>query len=111
MNSRIVTGVGNIYANEALFRSRIHPRRAAGRISRQRLDTLAASIKHVLSDAIQLGGTTLRDFSGTGGTPGYFAQELLVYDRAGKPCFQCGAPIRQKVIGQRSSYYCLNCQT
>ncbi len=110
MNSRIVTGVGNIYASEALFRARIHPRRAAGRISRQRLDALAAGIKHVLDDAIQAGGTTLRDFVGGDGKPGYFQQTLAVYGRGGEPCRDCEAPIKQVVIGQRATYYCPRCQ-
>lgn len=110
MNGRIVTGVGNIYASEALFRSHIHPRRAAGRISRQRFDALAASIRHVLEDAIRAGGTTLRDFVGGDGKPGYFQQTLAVYGRGGKPCIDCEAPIKQVVIGQRATYYCPRCQ-
>jgi formamidopyrimidine-DNA glycosylase len=111
MDGRIVAGMGNIYASEALFMAGIHPSRQAGRISATRYEGLVRAIKDVLSRAIDQGGTTLRDFSGTGGRPGYFAQELLVYDRAGEPCFRCGAPIRQRTIGQRSAYYCLNCQT
>ena len=95
MDGRIVVGVGNIYASEALYMAGINPSRQAGRISAARYEGLAVAIKDVLARAIELGGTTLRDFSGTGGTPGYFAQELLVYGRAGEPCFQCGAPIRQ----------------
>ena len=110
MDGKIVVGVGNIYASEALFMAGIHPGRSAGRISRVRYAGLAAAIKNVLARAIQLGGTTLRDFTGSSGSPGYFAQELLVYDRAGEPCFQCGTAIRQKVLGQRSSFYCVNCQ-
>ena len=110
MNSRIVTGVGNIYANEALFKSRIHPGRAAGRISRDRLDGLAASIKHVLDRAIRAGGTTLRDFVGGDGRPGYFQQTLTVYGRGAAPCVDCEAPIKQVVIGQRATYYCPRCQ-
>jgi formamidopyrimidine-DNA glycosylase len=110
MNGHIVVGVGNIYASEALFMAGIHPNRAAGRVSRQRYEGLVEAIRDVLDRAIKQGGTTLRDFSDTDGTPGYFAQELLVYDRAGKDCFQCGTPVRQKVIGQRSSYYCPACQ-
>ena len=110
MNSRIVTGLGNIYANEALFRSRIHPRRAAGRISAQRFEALAASIKHVLDDAIRAGGTTLRDFVGGDGKPGYFQQTLAVYGRGGEPCIDCQAPIKQVVLGQRATYYCPHCQ-
>ena len=110
MNGHIVVGVGNIYASEALFMAGIHPQRAAGRVSRQRYEGLTAAIRDVLDRAIKQGGTTLRDFVNSDGAPGYFAQELLVYDRAGSDCFQCGAAIRQKVIGQRSSYYCPACQ-
>jgi len=110
MNGRIVVGVGNIYASEALFMAGIHPQRAAGRISMQRFAGLVDAIRDVLSRAIQQGGTTLRDFVNSDGAPGYFAQELLVYDRSGSDCFQCGTAIRQKVIGQRSSYYCPGCQ-
>jgi len=110
MNGHIVVGVGNIYASESLFMAGIHPQRAAGRVSRQRFEGLVAAIRDVLDRAIRRGGTTLRDFVDSEGAPGYFAQELLVYDRAGSDCFQCGAPIRQKVIGQRSSYYCPACQ-
>jgi formamidopyrimidine-DNA glycosylase len=110
MNGHIVVGVGNIYASEALFMAGIHPQRAAGRISRQRYQGLVTAIRDVLQRAIQQGGTTLRDFVNSDGDPGYFAQELLVYDRAGHDCFQCGAAIRKKVIGQRSSYYCSACQ-
>jgi len=110
MNGHIVVGVGNIYASEALFMAGIHPQRAAGRVSRQRYEGLVAAIRDVLDRAIKQGGTTLRDFVNSDGAPGYFAQELLVYDRAGSDCFQCGAIIRQKVIGQRSSYYCPACQ-
>jgi len=110
MNGHIVVGVGNIYASEALFMAGIHPQRAAGRISMQRYEGLIAAIRDVLDRAIKQGGTTLRDFVNSDGAPGYFAQELLVYDRADSDCFQCGAPIRQKVIGQRSSYYCPACQ-
>jgi len=110
MNGHVVVGVGNIYASEALFMAGIHPQRAAGRVSRQRYEGLVAAIRDVLSRAIRRGGTTLRDFVNSDGAPGYFAQELLVYDRAGSDCLQCGSAIRQKVIGQRSSYYCPACQ-
>jgi formamidopyrimidine-DNA glycosylase len=110
MDGKIVVGVGNIYASEALFMAGIHPSRQAGRISAVRYETLAAAIGDVLRRAIRRGGTTLRDFQDTSGNPGYFAQELLVYERAGLPCFQCQAPISRKVIGQRSSYYCPRCQ-
>jgi formamidopyrimidine-DNA glycosylase len=110
MNGHVVVGVGNIYASESLFMAGIHPQRAAGRVSLQRYEGLVAAIRDVLERAIRRGGTTLRDFVNSEGSPGYFAQELLVYDRAGSECFQCGALIRQKVIGQRSSYYCPACQ-
>jgi formamidopyrimidine-DNA glycosylase len=110
MNGKIVVGVGNIYASEALFMAGIHPTRPAGRISRARYDALAAAVEDVLKRAIRHGGTTLRDFVNSEGNPGYFAQELLVYDREGRPCFQCQNPIRKKVIGQRASYYCPRCQ-
>jgi len=110
MDGKIVVGVGNIYASEALYMSGIHPSRQAGRISAVRYEALAAAIRDVLERAIRQGGTTLRDFTNSAGNPGYFAQELLVYDRAGLPCFQCQAPIRKKVIGQRSSFYCVRCQ-
>jgi formamidopyrimidine-DNA glycosylase len=110
MDGKIVVGVGNIYASEALFMSGIHPKRQAGRISAVRYEALTAAIRDVLERAIRHGGTTLRDFTNSDGNPGYFAQELLVYDREGLPCFQCQTPIRKKVIGQRSSYYCISCQ-
>ena len=110
MDGKVVVGVGNIYASEALFMAGIHPVRAAGRISAARYEALAAAIRDVLSRAIRLGGTTLRDFVNSEGNPGYFAQELLVYEREGLPCFHCQAPVRRQVIGQRSSYYCPRCQ-
>ena len=110
MDGKIVVGVGNIYASEALFMAGIHPSRAAGRISAVRYEALCKAIRDVLERAIRSGGTTLQDFHDTDGNPGYFAQELLTYDREGKPCFRCQAPIRRKVIGQRSSYYCPACQ-
>jgi len=110
MNGQVVVGVGNIYASEALFMAGIHPQRAAGRISAQRYTGLVDAIRDVLNRAIKMGGTSLRDFVNSDGAPGYFAQELLVYNRADSDCFQCGGRIRQKVIGQRSSYYCPVCQ-
>ena len=111
MNSDVVVGVGNIYASEALYLAGIHPRRAAGRIARQRYDDLAASIKRVLEDAIAAGGTTLRDFYGGDGEPGYFRQDLSVYGRDDEPCRGCGRPVSVIVLGQRSTYYCKTCQT
>jgi formamidopyrimidine-DNA glycosylase len=110
MNAHVVVGVGNIYANEALFRAGIHPRRAAGRISRERLERLIVAVREVLSESIEHGGTTLRDFVGGDGRPGYFRIELKVYERAGRPCERCGTTIRRIVQGQRATYYCASCQ-
>ncbi|MEX2524294.1 MAG: bifunctional DNA-formamidopyrimidine glycosylase/DNA-(apurinic or apyrimidinic site) lyase [Gammaproteobacteria bacterium] len=111
MDSRVVTGVGNIYASEALFLAGIHPKRPAGRISLQRYRALADAAKLVLTLAIEKGGTTLRDFTSGEGNPGYFRQELNVYDRESEDCRLCGSTVRQMRIGQRSSYYCSRCQT
>ena len=110
MDSHIVVGVGNIYASEALFLSGIHPKRAASRISLARYQKLATNIKAVLNNAIELGGTTLKDFVREDGKPGYFANELNVYNKKGEPCPYCHNPIQFRVIGQRSSYYCSQCQ-
>lgn len=110
MNSRIVAGIGNIYANEALFRAGIHPHRAAGRIGAMRYARLAEAVKTVLSEAIATGGTTLRDFVGAAGERGHFRIRLAVYGHEGEPCRRCGAPIRRAVIAQRASYYCPHCQ-
>ncbi|MEJ2361949.1 MAG: bifunctional DNA-formamidopyrimidine glycosylase/DNA-(apurinic or apyrimidinic site) lyase [Gammaproteobacteria bacterium] len=110
MDSHVVVGVGNIYANEALFAAGIHPRRQAGKVTRAQYQQLAMAIKSVLQAAIKAGGTTLRDFSRSDGKPGYFRQSLLIYDRAGLPCPHCGKPITHAVIAQRASYYCTHCQ-
>jgi len=110
LDSRIVAGVGNIYANEALFLAGIDPRRAAGRIGRDRIEKLVGAIKQVLASAIEAGGTTLRDFRNSDGRPGYFKQELAVYGRAGEACQHCGGRIRQQVVGGRSLYFCTKCQ-
>lgn len=110
MDSRIVAGIGNIYANEALFRSRIHPTRPCGRISAVRYQRLADAIQTVLREAIKAGGTTLRDFYGGTGEAGYFTARLAAYDRVGEACQHCAGPIRRRVIGQRASYYCPRCQ-
>lgn len=110
MDGRVVVGVGNIYATEALFRAGIHPQRASRRIAMQRMEDLAASVKTILGYAIERGGTTLRDFLNEAGEPGYFAQELQVYGRAGLPCRQCGTTIKTRMIGQRASAYCAACQ-
>ena len=110
MDNRQVVGVGNIYASEALFLAGIDPRRAAGRISRARMVNLVATIREVLAQAIAVGGTTLRDFVGGDGKPGYFQQSLYVYGRAGKPCKRCGTLLRELKLGQRSSVFCPSCQ-
>jgi len=110
MDQRIVVGVGNIYASEALFRAGIHPRRAAGKVSGERYARLAEAVKAVLGEAVQQGGTTLRDYVNADGTPGYFRQKLYVYERAGQPCRRCGTPIRKLAQGQRSTYFCPACQ-
>jgi formamidopyrimidine-DNA glycosylase len=110
MNSHIVVGVGNIYASESLFLARIHPERAAGRITRERYAALAKNIRKVLDAAIEAGGTTLRDFVREDGAPGYFRQHLRVYGREGQACERCGTPIAARVTGQRSTYYCPHCQ-
>jgi formamidopyrimidine-DNA glycosylase len=110
MDHRIVVGVGNIYANEALFRAGIHPALPAGELSLARYRSLATSIRQVLEEAIAAGGTTLRDFSDEKGRPGYFSLQLKVYGRAGDPCEVCGSPIESLRIGQRSSFFCRSCQ-
>lgn len=110
MDAKVVVGVGNIYASEALFRAGIRPATAANKISKLRLTRLVASIREVLSAAIHEGGTTLRDFLNSDGQPGYFKQRLFVYDRKGEPCRNCETPIRHAVLGQRSTYWCQDCQ-
>lgn len=110
MDNAVVVGVGNIYANEALFMAGIDPRRKAGKVSARRYLLLTTAIKEVLTRAIEQGGTTLKDFTQTDGQPGYFKQSLNVYGRAGKPCFTCQAPIKSLVIGQRNTFYCPTCQ-
>ncbi len=110
MDGKVVVGVGNIYASESLYLAGINPKTPAGRISHERYDRLAAAIKQVLTEAIKQGGTTLRDFVGGDGKPGYFAQQLNVYGREGEPCHQCGTAIRSIRQGQRATYYCPHCQ-
>lgn len=110
MDGKVVVGVGNIYASEALFLAGIHPKKAAGKISQPRYELLTAAIKHILAAAIKQGGTTLRDFVGGDGKPGYFSQQLNVYGRTGEPCTTCGQPIKQLTLGQRSTYFCPKCQ-
>jgi formamidopyrimidine-DNA glycosylase len=110
MNSQVVVGVGNIYASEALFRARIAPRRAVRRLTRKQAYALAQAVKDVLSEAIKIGGTTLRDYVNADGAPGYFRQKLFVYERAGAACRVCRSAVKQFVQGQRSTYWCSNCQ-
>ncbi len=110
MDNAVVVGVGNIYASEALFAAGIDPRRPAGSISRARYLKLGEAIKRILAMAIERGGTTLRDFVGGDGKPGYFQQELFVYGRGGEFCKRCGATLREIRLGQRASVYCGHCQ-
>ena len=110
MDAKVVVGIGNIYANEALFRAGIAPQKMAGKVSRPGFLRLATAVKDILQLAIDAGGTTIRDFADTDGRPGYFRQELCVYGRSGMPCVNCQEPIRQVRLGQRSTYFCPNCQ-
>ncbi|MCR4302966.1 MAG: Fpg/Nei family DNA glycosylase [Gallionella sp.] len=110
MDNRIVVGVGNIYANEALFRAGIRPQLAAGKLGLPRCARLVEEIRATLAEAIKLGGSTLRDFVNTSGQPGYFQQHYWVYGRGGEPCRRCGTIIKQIRQGQRSSFYCPICQ-
>jgi formamidopyrimidine-DNA glycosylase len=110
MDNHVVTGVGNIYANEALFRAGIRPSAQAGRVSRARLAKLVDAVRFVLDAAIAKGGTTLRDYVGSDGAAGYFQLDCNVYGRAGNPCRVCGHRIGQTRIGQRSTYHCPHCQ-
>lgn len=110
MDNHVLVGVGNIYATEALFRAGIHPARHAGKIAEARWDALLAAIRDVLESAIRSGGSTLRDFSSGDGRPGYFAQRLQAYGRAGLPCVICGAALRDTRLGGRASAYCPTCQ-
>jgi formamidopyrimidine-DNA glycosylase len=110
MDSHVVVGVGNIYANEALFHAGIHPLRAAGRISEARYEQLAIAIRQILDKAITQGGTTLRDFVNSRGEPGYFQQELDVYGRSGLPCHHCLTVLKEVRLSGRSTVYCPQCQ-
>ncbi len=110
MNSRLVVGVGNIYANEALFRARIRPSRRASSLTRAEAARLVRAVRAVLATAIRVGGTTLRDYVNADGNPGEFRQKLYVYERRGKPCRICRAPIRARTQGERATYHCPACQ-
>jgi formamidopyrimidine-DNA glycosylase len=110
MDAHKIVGIGNIYANEVLFHAGVHPRLAAGRLSRVRCDRLAAAIKETLQKAIAAGGSSLRDFVDGHGKPGYFQQTYFVYGRKGEPCRICGSAIRQFAQGGRSTFFCPVCQ-
>jgi len=110
MDSKVVVGVGNIYASEALFRSGIRPQTPASKLTKPRIAKLTAAIRTVIESSILQGGTTLRDFLHSDGSPGYFSQSLTVYGRAGEPCRTCGTAIQQAVLGQRSTFWCPKCQ-
>lgn len=110
MDGRRVVGVGNIYANESLFRAGINPRMPAGRLSLEQCKRLSSAIKHTLRAAIRAGGSSLRDFVGTDGNQGYFQQRYWVYDRAGERCRRCGGQVKRIVQGQRATYFCAGCQ-
>ena len=110
MDQKIVVGVGNIYAAEALFAAGISPLRPAGQVSLARYRALAAAVQSILAAAIARGGTTLRDFISPDGAPGYFEQELAAYGRGGEPCARCGRPLKSAAIGQRATAWCGHCQ-
>ncbi len=110
MDSHVVAGVGNIYANEALFRAGINPRLSARRLSLARCAVLVKEIRETLAEAIDAGGSSLRDYVGSDGMAGNFQSRFLAYGRAGQPCQRCGAPIKEIRQGQRSTYYCPRCQ-
>lgn len=111
MDSKVVVGVGNIYASESLFQAGISPKRSANKIAQLRYHKLAEKIKTVLAQAIDAGGTTLKDFSAANGKPGYFQQELYVYGRHGQQCRQCHSKVKKFTQAQRSTFYCPQCQT
>lgn len=110
MDSKIVVGVGNIYASEALFIAGIRPARPARKVTLAEYGRLVPAIRQVLAASIEAGGTTLRDFLNERGEPGYFAQSLRVYDREGLPCLRCNGTVKRIVLGQRSTYFCPKCQ-
>lgn len=110
MDAHLVVGVGNIYASESLFRARISPRTPAAKLTRPRCARLAIEIRETLTDALNAGGSSLRDFFGADGNPGYFQQQYFVYGRTGEPCRVCGKPIKTLRQGQRSTFFCSGCQ-
>lgn len=110
MDQRVVAGIGNIYANEALFLAKISPQKPADRLTQKECAVLTTAIKHLLAQALSLGGTTLKDFQSPAGEPGYFRMVLDVYGKEGVPCSQCHTPIIKLRVGQRSTFYCQTCQ-
>jgi len=110
MDNGVVVGVGNIYANESLFRAGIRPTLPAHRVSRPRLARLVEEVRNVLTEAIAKGGSTLRDYVDASGEPGYFQLQYFVYGRDGQPCRVCGTPIKLRRLGARASFYCPRCQ-
>jgi len=110
MDARVVVGVGNIYASEALWRARVNPRVRASRLAAARCERLVGAVVDVLSEAIEQGGTTLNDYRDPSGSAGYFRVRLDVYGRQGSPCRRCGAPVRRIVQAGRSTFYCPGCQ-
>jgi formamidopyrimidine-DNA glycosylase len=111
MDGKRLVGVGNIYASESLFRAGIAPTTPIGRLSAARCARLAASIRETLQDALAAGGSTLRDFVGSDGRPGYFQQQYFVYGRENEPCRHCATPVRKRIMAQRASFFCPRCQT
>jgi len=110
MDQRVVGGVGNIYANEMLYRAGIRPSRRAGSLTRREIEALAHAARAVLTEAVQLGGSSISDFRDGRGRPGYFQLQLAVYQRKGEPCPRCAAPIKRVTLAGRSSFYCPKCQ-
>ncbi|MEK9780545.1 MAG: bifunctional DNA-formamidopyrimidine glycosylase/DNA-(apurinic or apyrimidinic site) lyase, partial [Gammaproteobacteria bacterium] len=110
MNQKVVVGVGNIYASEALFEARINPNMITNSINEEDCKRLVKSIKNILKIAINMGGTTLKDFYSVDGSEGYFKIKLKVYGRENKKCKSCKGVIKKIVLNQRSTFYCLDCQ-
>src|SRR5690606_20854006 len=110
LDQAVLAGVGNIYADEALFGAGVRPARAAGRVSRAEWERIAAALRQVLERSIATGGSSISDYLAPDGRDGAYQDERRVYDRAGAPCPRCAAPIRRRVIGARSSHYCPRCQ-
>jgi formamidopyrimidine-DNA glycosylase len=110
LDQAVVTGVGNIYADEALFRAGVRPTRRAGRVTRREWEALARAIRSVMQRSIATGGSSIRDYLAPDGSDGAYQDERRVYARTGEPCFRCGRPVRRIVVGQRGSHYCPGCQ-